>query len=95
MADILDGFAQVRLTFIRANLRPPSVLLLESHEEGVRFLSEIRQQRTWSAVVGSGALGQPIEMADGAVWMEVEIMGMKVRWPATRYAARDGSWSYA
>lgn len=38
MSDVLDGLAQVRATFMRANLKPPTVLLLESHEEGKRRL---------------------------------------------------------
>lgn len=57
MSDILDGLAQVRVTFMRENLKPPTVMLLESHEEGMRFLSNIRQSNHWTAVVGSPDLG--------------------------------------
>ena len=95
MHDILDGLAQIRVTFLLANIKPPTVMLLESHEEGVRFLSEIRQSSQWFAVVGSPNLGRPVEMADGSAWMECEVMGIKVRWPANRIATLDGSWSYA
>ena len=95
MTDILDGLARMRVAFLAANLKPPAVVLLDSHEEGTRFLSAIRQSNVWTAVVGSPDLGRPMEMADGSIWMEIEVMGMKVRWPANRYAHRDGSWSYA
>lgn len=95
MEDILDGIARIRVAFLAANLNPPTTILLESHEEGVRFLSAVRQTTQWSAVIGSPDLGLPVEMADGSVWMEVEVMGIKVRWPANRIATPDGSWSYA
>lgn len=93
-SDVLDGLAQVRATFKRANLKPPTVMLLESREEGMRFLSAIRQTNNWTAVVGSPDLGRVVEMADGSAWMECEVMGIAVRWPANRIARPDGEWSY-
>ena len=101
MSDILDGLEQVRATFMRENLKPPTVLLLESREEGVRFLSNIRQSSYWTAVVGSRVqldaimAVRAVEMADGSVWMECKVMGIAVRWPANRVALPDGGWSYA
>ena len=93
--DIVDAIAKFRVAFLRENMKPPTTIMLESHEEGMRFLSYLRDTSTWTAVVGSPSLGQPIEMADGSIVMEIEIMGMKVRWPANRWATPDGSWSYA
>jgi hypothetical protein len=95
MNDILDGFAQMRETFMRSNLKPPTTMLLESHEEGMRFLGAIRQQDLCVIQIGSDRLGKPIEMSDGSVWMECQVMGIAVRWPANRYATPDGSWSFA
>lgn len=95
MSDILDGLAQVRFTFMRENPKPPTVMLLESHEEGMRFLSSIRQSNHWTAVVGSPDLGRLVEMADGSAWMECKVMDIAVRWPANRVARPDGGWSYA
>ena len=92
--DILDGLATIRHAFMRANLDPPTVILLGKHDDGMRFLSALRQQPNWFAIAGSPSLGRPIEMADGSMWMEVEAMGIKVRWPANQYAMEDGSWSY-
>lgn len=93
MSDIMDGLAMVRATFLSINMKPPSAILLESHEEGILFLSEIRQVGFW---VPSGSdLGKPVEMADGSMWMEIQVMGIIVRWPANRIAMPDGSWSYA
>ena len=93
--DILDGLAQVNVAFKREGLKPPTVMLLESHEEGMRFLSSIRQSNCWSALVGSPDLGRVVEMADGSAWMECKVMGIAVRWPANRIARPDGGWSYA
>ena len=90
MNDVLDSLMQVRATFMRANLKPPTVMLLESHEEGMRFLNEI----SWVAVVGSPDLTRVVEMADGSAWMECEVMNIAVRWPANRVARPDGCWSY-
>lgn len=95
MSDILDGLAQVRATFMRENMEPPTVILLGSHEEGMRFLSNIRGDHNWNAVVGSPDLGHVVEMADGSAWMELKVMGIAVRWPANRWARPDGGWSYA
>jgi hypothetical protein len=95
MSDILDGLAEVRAIFMRANLKPPTVMLLESHEEGMRFLSSIRQSGAWIAVPGSPDLGRVVEMADGSAWMECTVMSIAVRWPANRIARPDGGWSYA
>lgn len=92
--DLFDGLAMVRETFQRAGLKPPTVMLLESHDEGIRFLSSVRQQGDWVAVAGSGELGRVVEMADGSAWMSVQVMGIEVRWPANRFALPDGGWSY-
>ena len=93
-SDILDGIARVRVEFLAVNLKPPTTILLESHDEGMRFLSAVRQTRHWVAVIGSPDLGRPVEMADGSAWMELKVMGIAVRWPANRTATPDGSWSY-
>lgn len=92
--DIMDGLATIRVVFQRVNLEPPTTLLLGSHEEGMRFLSLLRQQDHWVAMVGSASMGEVIEMADGSAWMQIKVMGMNVRWPANRIATPDGSWSF-
>lgn len=94
MSNVLDGLAQVREAFIRANLKAPTVMLLESHDEGMRFLSAVRQSGCWIMVVGSPDLGCVIEMADGSAWMEIKVMDIAVRWPANRIATPDGRWAF-
>ena len=92
--DIFDGIARIRHEFLRANLKPPTVILLESHEEGMRMLSAIRQRGDWIAVVGSADLGHERQMSDGSVWMEIKVMGIAIRWPANRMAMPDGTWRH-
>lgn len=79
--DVVNVLAQVRVIFRREGLKPPAVMLLESREEGMRFLSAIRQ--TWAACLSIQQ--QPpmrvMEMADGLVWMECKVMDITVRWP--------------
>lgn len=94
MVDILDGLASARRAFLAANLEPPSAIHLASHHEGIRFLSSIRQSCTWVVNVGDPNLGMPRRMADGTYWMEVEVMEMKIRWPANRVGMPDGSWKF-
>lgn len=94
MSDILDGLAQVRATFMREGLKPPTVMLLESHEEGKRFLLHLRQIGDWNVVAGSPDLGRVVEMADGSAWRECKVMDIVIRWPANRVARPDGGWSY-
>lgn len=93
--DILDVIATTCHAFKSANLKPPSVMLLASHEEGIDFLSAVRQEARWMAVVGDPSLGHVVEMADGSVWMELKVMDIAIRWPANKVATPDGSWRYA
>ena len=83
MNDVLDGLQAMSRAFGRARLKRPTAILLESHEEGMRFLEAV--QRPSDRVV---------EMADGSAWMECKVAGIAVRWPANRAATPDGNWSY-
>lgn len=92
--EILDGIAAVRMIFEVCGLEAPSVILLKSHEEGEKFLCEIRRNPRWFVMTGDQLLGKTIEMADGSMWMEFSVIGISVRWPANRIATPDGSWSW-
>jgi hypothetical protein len=92
-ADLVDAIAKFRVAFLRENMKPPTTIILADHDEGMRFLSMLIQMNNWTLDISKA--GKPVEMADGSVYMEVEIMGMAVRWPANRIAMRDGSWRFA
>jgi hypothetical protein len=92
--DIVDAIARFRVAFLRENMEPPMAIYLSTHKEGMRFLSYMCGSNFWTTMVGDPRLGQPVETADG-IYMEVEIMGMKVRWPAQRIALPSGGFKYA
>lgn len=79
--DILDAIAKARIAFTECGLEPPAAIELATHEDGFRFLCQIRQQPHWTARLGSPDLGSVVEIG-GKHWMEVQVFGMKVRWPA-------------
>jgi len=92
--DIFDAFAHLRVVFRRENLEPPTAIYLGSREEGLKFLSSIRQSSHYVGMVSHPSNGIAVEYADGSVYMEVSIMDIKVRWPANLIATSDGGWSY-
>jgi hypothetical protein len=91
--DIFDAFAHIRRAFVAANLNPPAAINLATHDDGMRLLGAAAQS-SLAVYPGDPRLGTPIELADGSVFMECELFGMKVRWPANRRATPDGSWSF-
>ena len=93
MTDILDALYTVREAFLRANLSPPDAIILATREDGMRLLSALKQENiiyreSWPPH------GKPIEHPNGSVWMEVEAVGMKIRWPANRCAMETGGYRY-
>ena len=93
MTDILDALYAARAVFMRANLSPPDAIILASHEDGMRFMSAVKlaniiYSESWPPH------GNPIEHPNGSVWMEVEAVGMKIRWPANRRAMETGGYRY-
>lgn len=79
--DILEAIARTQEAFMEAGIKPPEALQLESFEEGMKFLTALRQQGTWSAMYGDPSLGHEKNMPDGSTWMEIKVMGLTVRWP--------------
>ncbi len=93
MTDILDAIAGIGVGFRSADLDVPEVIILKSHDQGMRFISMIHQRYLY-AKAGDPMLGKPIEQPDGSVYMEIELMGMKIRWPAMKMAMQKGGYSW-
>ena len=93
MTDILDALYTVRAAFLRANLSPPDAIILASHKDGMRFLSAFKQDNIIYSESGPPH-GKPIEHPNGSVWMEAEVAGIKIRWPANRRAMETGGYRY-
>lgn len=90
--DIFEALYRIRTSFLAANLEAPAAIVLKTHDDGMRFLS---------AVAASGIIYvapsqhyKPVEHPDGSIWMEAEFAGMKIHWPANRYATQAGGYVY-
>lgn len=95
MTDIIDALAQVSRCFQSADLKPPAAILLADHDEGMRLLHMLHQMPYIVIPMGSDRGGKVIEHPDGSVWMEVEVYGIKVRWPAMRFAKPEGGYVWS
>ena len=89
-ADIIDSLAKISISFQELGFKPPAAILLADHDEGMRLLSELHQMARFTIPLGGERGGYPIEAPDGSVCMQVEVYGMKVRWPAQRLAFEGG-----
>ena len=89
--DFFDSLHTIRATFMRAGLEPPQAIILASHEEGMRFLSAIRDSGMMVYKMPDAAY-KPVEHPDGSMWMQAEFAGMKIHWPANRYATQAGGY---
>lgn len=91
--DILDALYGVRVAFVAAGLEPPAAICLKSHDDGMRLLSAIRDcgVMIYSAPDRNY---KPVEHPDGSIWMEAEFAGMKIHWPANRWAMEAGGYVY-
>ncbi len=90
MADIFEVLATIRNEFLRLGFQPPAAIILQSHDEGMRLLTNIAQMNLVIDPVGK--YGKPVEHPDGSTWMEIEVMGIKIRWPAKRFAQPGGGY---
>jgi hypothetical protein len=92
MSDIVDAIARIGVEFRRLDLDVPQAIILKDHDQGVRLLCQLHQRNNLMIPFGSGLGGKPIEHPDGSVWMEVEVYGIRVRWPAVKFAKREGGY---
>ena len=91
--DIFEALYGVRVAFMRANLSVPAAIVLATHDDGMRLLSAVRDSGGLMYQVPSPHY-KPIEHPDGSFWMEAEFAGIKVHWPANRYATEAGGYYY-
>lgn len=89
--DILSAIARIRHEFRRAGLSIPDAIILKTPEDGMRLLGTISQRWMMSFDVRETA-GTLIEHPDGSVYREIEIKGMKVRWPSSRLHMPNGGY---
>lgn len=96
MTDIFEVIAKMAHDFKSAGLEPPECVVLKSHDEGVRLMSALHQRRFMTFQAGDPrSAGRPIEHPDGSCFMECEIYGIKVRWPAVKFALKNGGYVWS
>ena len=95
MAGLLDEIAKIAYGFRVLNLEPPAAIILADHEQGMRLLGLLHQMEYMVLTVGTERLGKPIEHPDGSVYMQIELYGMKVQWPALKMALSNGGYAWA
>jgi hypothetical protein len=94
--DVVDAIARIGVEFARLDLAVPAAILLKDHDQGTRLLAQLNRRFELTVSAGSDRrgwpVGWPVEHPDGSVWMEVEVFGIKVRWPAMKLAKREGGY---
>lgn len=91
-ADIVEIIAGLSRSFMRIGLRPPTTIVLASREEGLRLLGEIQQLVPFTyRAGGDNAHARPVLGPNDEPFMECEVMGMKVQWPAVKMILPGGN----
>ena len=88
--EIFDAIQTIHIAFRKVGLESPTAILLKSPGEGREFLSMFD--------LTDSAYPRPlkeVKMMDGSTWIEVNVLNIAVRWPATKFACPDGSFRWA
>lgn len=83
MNEILDAVLRLQRAFKMHDMDAPEVLILKTREAGLRLEHFLASK---NVVDMPQERAKPVEHPDGSVYMEMEIAGMKVRYPANRVA---------
>lgn len=78
--DIFDAILRLHHAFLASGLKPPAAIELATWEDGMRLMAQVRPRyndRFRRTLYGSRA-------DEGAI-TEVDVSGIRVRWPAKRW----------
>jgi hypothetical protein len=92
VTDFIEAVGRCVHTFKAAGFEPPDCILLKNHEQGIRMLTQLREMPTMVYRAGDPRMGKVIEHPDGSCWMQVEVYGVKIRWPAVKMALPKGGY---
>lgn len=85
MSKAAEAVWATRRAFVRAGLDAPTAIILSNRDDGMALLSSVSND-----LPADTAAPRPVEHPDGSVWMEVTIIGIAVRWPASKKAVQSG-----
>jgi aminoglycoside/choline kinase family phosphotransferase len=92
VTDFVEAVGRCVHTFKAAGFAAPDCILLKDHEQGIRMLSELRNMEMMTYRAGDPRMGKVIEHPDGTCWMQAEVYGVKIRWPAVKMALPEGGY---
>lgn len=79
----MDSLATVRMIFIREKIAPPVAIILESHEDGMRFVDAVRRANLWPPLSSAAPdVVSPCVGGNDSPCLELNVHGIVVRWPA-------------
>ena len=79
----LEAVEALSSAFQSAAVQPPAMLTLADAEQGRQLVQAIKQQLGRAVCLPDDAV-LPVTDSDGSTWMEAQVRGIVVRWPATR-----------
>jgi hypothetical protein len=94
--DIITVVAELTIGFEALNLPRPEAIVLKTHEDGMSVLCAVMARSEPYMLYSPGKEPgiRPVEGENGVTYMEIEVYGMKIRWPAKRFAIESGGWRF-
>ena len=86
---ILEAIEVLSHAFRSAAVQPPAKLTLADAEQGQQLVLAIKQQLGRAVCLPDDAVLPAID-PDGSTWMEAQVRGIVVRWPAMRGVTLTG-----
>lgn len=95
--DIITVVARLANGFAQIGLPKPEAIVMKTHDDGMRLYRELQGLNHGGVMhyrPGQEPGLQPVEGENGAVYMEAEVYGMKIRWPAEKWPMPRGGWRW-
>jgi hypothetical protein len=90
---IIEAFYQTRRAFLAAGLQPPEAIHLKDAREAALFERRVRSEMEPAAAIADRRQETVVTIGGEEFW-QAELLGIKVRWPARRYALPGGGWTH-
>ena len=88
-ATILEAIQVLSYNFTSTSMQPPATLTLAHAEQGQQMMLAVRAVLGRAVRLPDDAVLPTVD-PDGSVWIEMQVRGIVVRWPATKTMAADG-----